>query len=230
MHIKVCGLTRRDNAVDIARAGVDYLGINHWPPSKRFCQVADGAAIAAAVRATQLPTKLVGLFVNQPVDHVATAAIDNGYDVVQLHGDEDADYIAHLQMLLRMAATPIAIWRALPVTKPVTVDELAGYDADLVLLDAPVAGRGGAGQTFDWHWIATAVASSPVALGLAGGLAPGNVGQALATVLAGTGYGATHEHRLHVIDVASGVESAPGIKSLDLVEQFVAAVRAATMP
>jgi phosphoribosylanthranilate isomerase len=208
-RIKICGVTRADDAARAAGAGADFLGLNFWPPSKRYLAPDRAPAIAAAARAAGA-AQLVGVFVNQPLDDIAAIARDVALDIVQLHGDEtpaDVLAIAH--------ATGRPVWKAIAVGAS---DDLHGLDAWSVaafLLDAPTAGRGGAGKVFDWSHARDARGRYPArAFVLAGGLGPDNVAAAITAV------------DPWAVDVASGVESAPGIKDPVKLAAFVAAARA----
>ena len=123
-------------------------------------------------------------------------------DIVQLHGDESIELVTDL-------GKHVEIWKAHQVTGPEVIDDLGRWPCD-ALLDAPSAGRGGSGTTFDWSLAAEAVRRGHRVI-LAGGLTPDNVAAAIAAV------------HPYAVDVASGVESAPGIKDPALVSAFIAA-------
>jgi len=147
------------------------------------------------------------VFVNYPdpqaLEDFATSL---GLDAIQLHGDESPDYCS---MISR-----VRVIKALGVGENFRVQSLAHYRVSALLLDASSdTARGGTGLTFDWSRAAGANAFGTIVL--AGGLRPGNVGEAI---------GQLHPF---AVDVSSGVESAPGEKSYDLVERFVEAVREA---
>jgi phosphoribosylanthranilate isomerase len=204
--IKICGVTRSDDAARAAGAGVDFLGLNFWPSSKRY--LAPGAApeVAAAARAAGT-AELVGVFVNAAIDHIAAVAREDGLDVIQLHGDETADDVRAIRQ-----ATGRPVWKAIAVAEPRDLASLDGWTVDAFLLDAPTAGRGGGGVVFDWSLVGDARGYRVV---LAGGLGPHNVGAAIAAVAP------------WAVDVASGIESAPGIKDAAKLAAFVAGARAA---
>ncbi len=199
--IKICGITQLDQAAAIAPL-VDYLGFNLWPRSKRYVTVEQATALAEAARPG--PAKLVGLFVDATRDEIELAMRAVRFDVIQLHGSETADE-AHA-----IAALGVPVWKALAATPGIAI---TGWPA-AVLLDTPSIDHGGTGRTFDWSIAVTARVASPrIPVILAGGLAPGNVSAAIAAVAP------------WAVDTASGVESAPGVKDLDKVRAFVAAVR-----
>lgn len=184
MLVKICGITRPEDAEAAAQAGAAAVGFIFWPESPRYVDPFRARAIAA-----RLPpfVTTVGVFVNQAADYIMGVASLVRLGAVQLHGDETPD---------AGAALP------LPVIKAITLGDarLATWPArTTILLDAhdPVR-RGGTGQTIDWN-AAAAVAAQRRTL-LAGGLTPENVREAVTRV------------RPFGIDVSSGVERAPGIK------------------
>jgi len=207
-RIKICGVTLPDDAARVAATGVDYLGLNFWPRSKRYLAAERAPAVAAAARAAG-PARLVGLFVNQPLDDIAAIARDVGLDALQLHGDETPEDAAAIAQL-----TGRPVWKAIAVGAPRDLHGLDAWSVEAVVLDAPTAGRGGAGKVFDWNLARDARRSYPARqLVLAGGLGPHNVAAAIEAV------------DPWAVDVASGVESAPGIKDPAKVAAFIAAVR-----
>ena len=182
MFVKICGITRLEDAEAAVEAGASAIGFVFWPKSPRFIDPHRARAIAARLRPFVTP---VGLFVNQPREHVTAVASLVRLGAVQLHGDETPEFAESI-------AAPVI--RALPIEK---VD--AWPEGTTLLLDAhdPVQ-RGGTGRTIDWT-AAAAIASRRRVL-LAGGLTPENVAEAIAQV------------RPFGVDVSSGVERAPGIK------------------
>jgi len=205
VRVKICGVTRTDDAAAIAATGVDYIGLNLWPRSKRYITPSHAAHLAATIRAASThPVQVVGVFVDALPSEVAAVAAQVDLDVVQLHGDE------HLGTMASAVRRPI--WRAV-AARPDLVLDPAGAEA--ILLDTPSIDRGGTGTTFDWTIAAAARRDHPtLRLVLAGGLSPDNVRAAIAAV---EPWG---------VDVASGVESAPGVKDLAKVAAFLRAVRA----
>jgi phosphoribosylanthranilate isomerase len=208
-RIKICGVTRADDGSHVAAAGVDYIGLNFWPSSKRYLPPERAPAIAAAARGAGA-VLLVGVFVNASLERIAAIALDVALDVIQLHGDESPqDVVAVAQ------ATGRAVWKAIAIGEARDLERLDAWPVDAILLDAPAAGRGGAGKVFDWSLARDARRTNPAhKLVLAGGLGPHNVAAAIDAV------------RPWAVDVASGVEAAPGIKDAAKVAAFVAAVRA----
>ncbi len=188
MLVKICGITRADDAAAAVEAGADAIGFVFWPDSPRFVDPYRARAIAAALPPFVTP---VGVLVNQTAEYVRGVASLVRLGAVQLHGDETPAYAAGL---------------ASPILKAVSVDgsgaaaPLAGWPAaTLLLLDVhdPVK-RGGTGRTIDWTAAAAIAATRRVFL--AGGLTPENAAEAVVRV------------RPYGIYVSSGVERAPGVK------------------
>jgi len=201
--IKICGFRTADAAIAAAEAGADMLGFNFYPKSSRYIEPEDAAKISRA-----LPSGVtrVGVFVNEPVERVRSIAEACGFDTVQLHGDYTQEDIAGL--------TPLRVILALGVSSASDLDKLEGVEADFILLDAAVKGMyGGTGRSFDWRLAAEARKHTAVPIILAGGLKAANVRQAI------------RQASPNGVDVAGGVESAPGVKDISMIEKFIAAVK-----
>ncbi len=206
--IKICGITLADDAARVAAAGVDYIGLNFWPKSKRYLASERASLIASAARASGA-AQLVGVFVDADLDDVIEVMQQVELDVIQLHGDEDSEDILAIG-----AATKKPIWKAVAASSTKDVDQLQRWPVEAIMLDTPSAQRGGSGQTFDWNIAREARRRDPTRkLVLAGGLDVGNVASAITAV------------GPWAVDVASGVEAAPGIKDPAKVTAFVAAIR-----
>ena len=202
VRIKICGITRLEDALLAARLGADALGFNFWPGSKRFIAP---AAARAIVRALPPFVTTVGVFVDAGRDELLSAAAVSGVQVLQLHGDEPPELARSL---------PMPLLKAIRVSGPASLDAIDRWPgAAGFLLDAPAPGYGGSGLTFDWSLAAEAARRATVLL--AGGLTPGNVAEAIRAV------------RPFAVDVASGVESAPGLKDAERLAAFITAARAA---
>ncbi len=202
-RVKVCGICRVEDAQLAVSLGAAAIGFIFWPESPRYCEPDRAQAIASA-----LPPHitLIGVFVDQPVEQVIQIAAEVPLGAVQLHGSESlSDFDRVRQPLIK--AVPVT-----PELQLTTVDDLP--DGVTVLLDAhdPIR-RGGTGRTIDWK-IAAAVAARRRTI-LSGGLNAANVREAITEV------------RPHMIDVSSGVESAPGRKDAGKLEAFFAAVATA---
>lgn len=201
-RVKICGMTRAEDVREAVRLGADAIGFVLWAGSPR----AIGTAEAARIAATMPPfVTRVGVFVNATPADVARAVLEIGLDVVQLHGDEDVE--AYRQVAARM------IKAVAPDTRLAVADALR-LPADVgLLIDAQDAEkRGGTGRLGHWAHAAEIARSRPVIL--AGGLTAGNVAEAIAAV------------RPWGVDVSSGVEDAPGIKSPRRLREFLAAIHA----
>jgi phosphoribosylanthranilate isomerase len=200
--VKICGITTPEDAAMAAAAGADALGLNFWPGSKRVVSVAQARRIIEAVPPF---VWVVGVFVNAKVAEVQAVAQAVGLHGVQLHGDESPR---------EASQTGRFTIKALQVRDTSVTAEVARYrDVDALLLDAAQSGYGGGGKTFDWRLARRIARERPILL--AGGLDPKNVGQAVKQV------------RPLGVDVASGVERAPGIKDVRKVRAFIRAARAA---
>lgn len=201
MLIKICGITRLEDARLAAELGAGAVGFVFWPRSPRFIDPYRARGIAA-----QLPAFVatVGVFVDQTAEYVNSVASLVGLSAVQLHGDEDTRFAAHIRR---------------PVIKAIGWQEpKAGLDLTIwpvrmmILLDVhDPERRGGTGLTIDWTWAGSIAAARRVLL--AGGLSPENVGEAVARV------------RPFGIDVSSGVEARPGVKDHGRVRALFDAVR-----
>ncbi len=202
VKVKICGITRLEDALLAARLGADALGFNFWPGSKRY--LPPGAAREIVDRLPPFVTA-VGVFVNQAPTDVLAAAAQSGVAVVQLHGDEPPQ---------DCNGYPIPAIKALRVAGPESLADMDRYRVRAFLLDAPSAGFGGSGAVFDWRLAREAAARAVVVL--AGGLTPENVGEAVRAV------------RPWAVDVASGVEASPGVKDPDKLARFISNARKET--
>ena len=197
MIVKICGITRLEDAQAAVSAGASAIGFIFWPASPRQVEPELARQIAS-----QMPpfVTTVGVFVNQAQDEVNGVADCVSLGAIQLHGDETPEFASGLTR---------------PVLKAVSrVDAAASRDWPnrvMLLVDAhdPVK-RGGTGQKADWAAAAELARVRPVIL--AGGLGPENVAGAIAAV------------RPFGIDVSSGVESAPGIKDRGKIAALFAAI------
>lgn len=228
LRIKICGVTAPDDAVAAAAAGADALGINFYPPSPRSVCPQQAADIVAAVhgaadRAGVAAPRLIGVFVNEPVERIAAIQRAVRLTGVQLHGDESPADLAAVAAACEPETWLIRAVRLAPdeslerLARTLAAHAAAGRLPDALLVDAAAgAAYGGTGRTLDWEALGHRdPLAEGVSLLLAGGLHPGNVAAAIAAA------------RPDGVDVASGVESAPGVKDVQRMGQFVAAARAA---
>jgi len=211
VRIKICGVTVAADGAAAAALGVEFLGLNFWPRSKRYLPPQRAPEIAAAVRSAG-PALLVGVFVNASADEIAAIHGAVGLDVVQLHGDEPPAEVAAIAA--RLGAGGVDVWKAVAAGELAAVERLDEWAVAAILLDAPSAGRGGSGLTIDAAVVRHARLRHPARLlVLAGGMRPDNVAEAIA------------QAQPWAVDTASGVESAPGIKDAAKMKAFVRAVR-----
>jgi phosphoribosylanthranilate isomerase len=201
-HVKICGITRHEDAELAASLGAWAIGFNFWPGSKRRCDAAVAAGIARALRRKIEP---VGVFVNPTLDEVVRLVEGVGLTHVQLHGDEGPAFCTAVAQ-----RTGARVIKALRIDSGAAIQDAQRFHTDFHLLDAAAGSAyGGTGRTWDWALAAQRHSQVPVIL--SGGLTPDNVADGIAAV------------RPWGVDVASGVESAPGIKDPAKVEAFIAA-------
>jgi phosphoribosylanthranilate isomerase len=199
--LKVCGITRRADAIHALQQGATALGFIFWPKSPRVIEPGDAREIIAALPHGVMS---VGVFVNESADQVRNAVTVSGVKAVQLHGDESPADFGFLEG---------------PLLRSVTLDDLAetsrGWPtATTWLLDASDrVRRGGTGVAIDWDRAAIVARRHKVVL--AGGLTPANVEEAIRVV------------RPFGVDVSSGVEASPGIKDFEKVSAFLTNARRA---
>ena len=203
-RIKICGLTRAADVGAAVALGADAVGFVRYRGSPRFVELGQLALLLREVPAFVTP---VLLFVNAAEDEIRAALDVAPNALLQFHGDETEHQCARFDR---------PYLRAVPMGKGVDLLDCAAVFASAVALlaDAPAVGYGGGGKTFDWSRLPPPEAS-PKPLVLAGGLNADNVGAAIRAV------------RPYAVDVASGVEDSPGVKSAAKLERFFAAVRAA---
>jgi indole-3-glycerol phosphate synthase/phosphoribosylanthranilate isomerase len=205
-RVKICGLTRVEDARAALDAGATFGGVVLWPESKRAVTVAEAEPLCREV-----PLAWVGVFVNEDPQRVASAAKRLGLAAVQLHGDEDADYVKALQL-----PDGCAVWKAERVGSDRPIGDAAAMGVDRILTDRYTAdARGGTGERFDWKLFAEHPAHAEMIL--SGGIAPDNASAADAL-------------GPWAIDLSSGVESAPGRKDPDKLAALFAALRGKGKP
>ena len=202
MHVKVCGITRREDAVLAVDLGATALGFVFWPRSPRA--VAPGTVREITDGLPPFVSR-VGVFVNESPARVAAVAADAGLTCIQLHGDENASEYAGLRL---------PVIKALPVGEGFSLSAVEDLPARVTpLLDAhDAARRGGTGRVVEWTVAAAAARVRPLIL--SGGLNPENVKSAVAAV------------NPYAIDVSSGVEAAPGIKDENKLRALFSALQA----
>ncbi len=197
---KICGFTRPQDALAAAQLGVDAVGLVFYPPSKRFVSIEQAQAI---VRVLPPFVSVVALFVNENTERIRQVLAQVPVDILQFHGDETPEFC-------RQFNRPYIKAVRVQNTDDIIAAQQQYPDARAVLFDAHIEGEyGGTGHRFDWamlpdqlsgHWI------------LSGGLTPENIAEAVKITGA------------KIIDVSSGVESAPGIKSAEKIAALLAAM------
>ena len=199
-RVKICGITRPEDALHAALEGADAIGLIFVEKSPRFVSLTEARVIAESMPPF---VTVVGLFMNASAGMVREALKVAPLNLLQFHGEEtpefcdqfDVPYIKVLRM--RENVNVVAFTQEYP-------------NAAGILLDTFHESGGGSGQTFDWDRIPSDIA---VPIILAGGLNPGNVAAAIETV------------RPYAVDVSSGVESRPAVKDYEKIEQFIKEVQ-----
>lgn len=209
-QIKICGINSTGSLEAAIAARASHAGFNFFPPSPRFAgpDLAGQLSQAAAGRIVR-----VGVFVDADDAFLAETLAASPLDALQFHGVESPERVAQAK-----AQFGLPVWKVLSVSAREDLPRAQNYAgaADFLLLDAKTPKGtlpGGMGLSFDWNllngW------QSPLPWGLAGGLSPRNVAEAIRRTQA------------PLVDTASGVESAPGVKDADLIAAFCQAARAA---
>jgi phosphoribosylanthranilate isomerase len=202
-EIKICGVTRLTDAEEAVRLGAWAIGLNHHPESPRFCPPDRAEEIGAALKRR---CEVAGVFVNSTLDEVERAAERAALTLLQLHGDEGPEFCEEAAR-----RTGCKVIKALRVRDAGDVQAGEVFRTDFHLFDAHHPDlHGGTGEIFNWQLLADRRSTVPMIL--AGGLQPGNVAEAIETV------------HPFAIDVASGVESAPGVKDHEQLAELFAAV------
>jgi phosphoribosylanthranilate isomerase len=207
MRVKICGVTRLEDAEAAIEAGAWAIGVNHWPQGVRTSSPEVAVEIGAAVKRR---CELAGVFVNAPLDEIARAAIDEQLTLVQLHGDEGPAFCAEVAR-----RTGCRVMKAIHVRSGADLRAAEAYRTDFHLLDTHrLSTPGGTGESFDWELVSERRSDVPMIL--AGGLTADNVAAAIQIA------------RPWGVDVASGVEVAPGIKNPARIKAFVEAAERAS--
>jgi len=198
VRVKICGVTSVADATLAAQLGADLIGLNFYSPSPRYLSIDAARQIRAVIPSH---VQCVGVFVNAERRQIAMLIEQLRLDLVQFHGDESED---------ALLGWPCKTIKAIRVSQEGELPDVARIQADYILLDTYKAGRyGGTGETFSWERLIPAIPQHENRLILAGGLTPENVALAVQTV------------HPWAVDVASGVESAPGRKDEEKVRAFI---------
>jgi phosphoribosylanthranilate isomerase len=207
VKVKVCGITSLADAEKALEFGADALGFNFYPPSPRCITPEKARAIIQELPAESCN---VALFVNEPKEKIREflaqedrPAARRGYQALQFHGGEDADYCR---------GWPMKVIKAFRVREEKSLASMENFPADFYLLDSWSPGYGGSGSAFPWEWLA---GINTAKLILSGGLSIQNVAAAV--------------HRIdpYAVDVCSGVEARPGIKDHAKLKEFILAAKGA---
>ncbi len=208
LRVKICGICHEEDAWAAVDAGADAIGLNGWPGSRRYLDIA-----AAGEWIGKLPASLrrVAVLVNPTWEEALALGRLPFVDGLQLHGMETPEFCA------RLAAAGVQFAKALPVRDEHSLAALPDYSTEIFVLDSHAPGVfGGTGRVFPWEIARRFVAENPAhRVILAGGLAPENVAAAVRAT------------RPFGVDVTSGVEASAGRKDHARVRAFVAAARAA---
>lgn len=206
--IKICGISTSETLAACIAARADWVGFNFYAPSPRFVSSAAAAGLAAQAGGA---IRKAGVFVDAGDDLLAEAVAAAQLDAIQLHGHESPERVAQIRQRFGLP-----VWKVLSVAGAEDISRASAYNAvaDFLLFDAKTPkGQlpGGMGLAFDWNLLEAY--RGPLAWGLAGGLTPANVGEAI------------RRTRTGLVDTSSGVESAAGIKDVDKIAAFCKAAR-----
>jgi phosphoribosylanthranilate isomerase len=205
IQVKICGLTRADEAMACATLGADAIGLIFHPPSPRHLDDTTAAAVTGAVPEG---VAKIGVFVDARVETILDKTRRCGLTGVQLHGDEPPETVR------RLRAAGLIVIKALFAARAPGLEAAGDYAPDAFLVECG-RGRLPGGNAEVWNWAEARGISASVPLVLAGGLDPENVARAIAAAAP------------DAVDVSSGVEKAPGRKDMDRVAAFIHAVRLA---
>lgn len=202
--IKICGITRAKDAELAVSLGVWAVGLNFWSGSPRAIDLDRGAELGALLKRR---AEVVGVFVNPTLEEISAAAEVAGLTMVQLHGDEGPAFCGEVAR-----RTGCKVIKSARVRSRADIQALSIFHTDFHLLDSYVPGTpGGSGETFAWELVSYRPHSAPPLI-LSGGLNAANVVEAIRAV------------DPYAVDIASGIESAPGRKDETLMREFFAAV------
>lgn len=204
VRIKICGITRLEDARFASGAMVDYLGFIFWPGSKRYIQPAEAGAIISWLEGPEC----VGVFVDQPIDDVNDYGHISGLDFVQLHGDESPEYCKLMEhkIIKGFRVAPDMSADHLRYLIDPYVNTVDHFLFDTFKKDEP----GGTGEVFNWEVLKEIAEEFPIFI--SGGLHAGNVKDALNVV------------HPWAVDASSKLEEAPGMKDFYLMDDFIQAV------
>lgn len=201
VKVKICGLTNLEDAQCAVDSGADYLGFIFYRKSPRSVTVPKVVEIVKNLKNSS--AKTVGVFVDAPAHFVNEAAKEIGFDFIQLHGSEDADYVSLIEKPV------IKVFR---ISDDFDLSELKGYNVPYFLLDTYKKGlMGGTGETFNWDKAVEAGEFGEIFL--SGGLRVDNIVEAVKKV------------NPFCVDISSGVEKSPGVKDKDKIKEIISKVK-----
>jgi len=207
VEIKICGLSTPETVDAAVAAGATHVGLVHYAPSPRHVTLEQASALRARVPARM---KVVLLLVNEQPEQTVRAIQAVRPDVVQFHGGETPEWLAAVKQHARLE-----VWKAVGVKDAESLDRVQRFKGavDRLLYDAPANKLpGGNGLALDWSVLAGFAHAIP--WGLAGGLTPENVADAI------------RQTGAPLVDTSSGVESAPGVKDVERIAAFCRTARA----
>lgn len=202
--VKICGLSTPETVDAAIRLGATHIGLVHYEPSPRHVDLKTAAELRKLAEGR---VQVALLLVNASQQLTGEALSKVRPDIIQFHGNETPEWLARVKSLV-----PAQVWKAVGLSDSGTLERVRQFEgaADRILYDAPAASLpGGTGTRFDWSLLRNHRHS--IDWGVAGGLTPANVAQAIA------------ETGAPLVDVSSGVESAPGVKDVDKIAAFLKA-------
>ncbi len=213
-QIKICGITHRPDARVAAALGADAIGLNFYEKSPRFLPPSLAGNVAAVIPAG---VAKVGVFVNSSADEICRLADRLKLDYIQLSGDESPEYVAALGDRAVIKAFRFSTDGGKPIEQFLAKSRKLKSVPAAILIDGSKPGEyGGTSTTVDWSYLQNELGRmqlGDIRVIVAGGLTPENVAQAVMTA------------KPHAVDVASGVEYAPGRKDADLVDRFITSAK-----
>ncbi|MBR3247680.1 MAG: phosphoribosylanthranilate isomerase [Clostridiales bacterium] len=195
-ELKICGLTRMEDIIAVNRHGADYAGFIFWKKSRRYI---DSYKAGELIEFLRSDIKTVGVFLDEPLDSLISAARISGVDMVQLHGHESDEYVDYVRRTLNRP-----VIKAYKATEEGALERAANSNADYVMIDSGA----GSGKKFDWNILKDFKRD----YFLAGGLDAESVGEAIRLL------------EPFAVDVSSGVET-DGIKDEEKIAEFIKAVK-----
>lgn len=206
MIIKVCGMRDSENIIQLSKLPIDYMGFIFYEKSLRFAE-----SVLSVDVAKQIPfiIKKVGVFVNSEFSYIKEMVDKFKLQVVQLHGDES------VKLCKELKSQGLEVWKAFQMGKKKNLDKVLEFDnvCDKFVFDTPSVAYGGSGQKFDWQLLGDYNGNTPFLL--SGGIGPADLDKVMEV----------NHPKFIGIDINSRFESAPAMKKISLLEQFIVGVR-----